>query len=288
MHDSQQTKITEHHRSRKAMVYLRQSSPKQVEENLESQLLQYAMADRARALGFTQVETIDCDLGKSASLGAADRRGFDDIISSVAKGEVGMVLSREVSRLSRTNKDWCQLFEVCQIFDTLIGDEQQVYDLSSLDDQLVLGIKGTMSVVELNVMKMRMLRGQEEKARRGELFKRLPSGYVRDGDCHVVRTPDQRVREAIALVFRKFRAGPARGAGSGAESRLQRSLPERALRPVEGAVHRDRQHARSDPARIARPHGGDPSVRLHAGREGRDRGELPGAAPDRRARPRSK
>ncbi len=85
------------------MVYLRQSSPKQVEENLESQLLQYAMADRARALGFTQVETIDCDLGKSASLGAASRTGFDDIISSVAKGEVGMVLSREVSRLSRTN-----------------------------------------------------------------------------------------------------------------------------------------------------------------------------------------
>jgi DNA invertase Pin-like site-specific DNA recombinase len=205
MHDSQQTKITEHHRSRKAMVYLRQSSPKQVEENLESRRLQYAMADRARALGFRQVETIDCDLGKSASLGAADRTGFDDIISSVAKGEVGMVLSREVSRLSRTNKDWCQLLEVCQIFDTLIGDEQQVYDLSSLDDQLVLGIKGTMSVVELKVMQMRMLRGQEEKARRGELFKRLPSGYVRDGDCHVVRTPDQRVREAIELVFRKFR-----------------------------------------------------------------------------------
>ncbi len=205
MNDSQQTKITEHHRSRKAMVYLRQSSPRQVEENLESKRLQYAMVERAEALGFRHVETIDCDLGFSASVGAAQREGFDYIISAVACGDVGIVLSREVSRLSRTNKDWCQLFEVCQVFNTLIGDEQQVYDLSSLDDQLILGIKGTMSVVELNVMKMRMLRGQEEKARRGELFKRLPSGYVRDGDGHVVRTPDQRVREAITLVFRKFR-----------------------------------------------------------------------------------
>ncbi len=205
MNDSQQTKITEHHRSRKAMVYLRQSSPRQVEENLESKRLQYAMVERAGALGFRHVETIDRDLGFSASVGAAQREGFDYIISAVASGDVGIVLSREVSRLSRTNKDWCQLFEVCQVFDTLIGDEQQVYDLSLLDDQLVLGIKGTMSVVELKVMQMRMLRGQEEKARRGELFKRLPSGYVRDGDRHVVRTPDRRVREAIGLVFRKFR-----------------------------------------------------------------------------------
>jgi len=151
MNDAQtHTKITEQHRSLKAIVYLRQSSPKQVDQNLESQRLQYAMADRAKALGFRQVETIDCDLGKSASLGADDRHGFDSIISSVAKGEVGMVLSREVSRLSRTDKDWCQLLEVCQIFHTLIGDEDHVYDLNLLDDQLVLGIKGTMSVVQGN------------------------------------------------------------------------------------------------------------------------------------------
>jgi DNA invertase Pin-like site-specific DNA recombinase len=205
MKDFQQTKITEQHRSRKAMVYLRQSSPKQVEENLESKRLQYAMTERAAALGFKHVETIDCDLGFSASIGAAQRQGFDHLISAVARGDVGIVLSREASRLSRTDKDWCQLLEVCQIFDTLIGDEQQVYDLSLLDDQLILGIKGTMSVVELKVMKLRMLRGQEEKARRGELLKRLPPGYVRDSKDHVVKTPDQRVREAIELVFRKFR-----------------------------------------------------------------------------------
>lgn len=206
MNDAQyHTKITEQHRSLKAIVYLRQSSPKQVDQNLESQRLQYAMADRAKALGFRQVETIDCDLGKSASLGADDRRGFDYIISSVAKGEVGMVLSREVSRLSRTDKDWCQLFEVCQIFHTLIGDEEHVYDLNLLDDQLILGIKGTMSVVELKVLRMRMLRGQEEKARRGELLKRLPAGYERDIDGNVVITADLRVREGIELIFKKFR-----------------------------------------------------------------------------------
>ena len=163
------------------------------------------MADRARDLGFEHIETIDCDLGRSASLGARQREGFDSVISAVAQGEVGIVLSREVSRLSRTDKDWCQLMGVCSVFGTLIGDEQQVYDLSLLDDQLVLGIKGTMSVVELNVLKMRMLRGQEEKARRGELFKRLPSGCVLDLEGTVVKTPDRRVQEAIELVFRKFR-----------------------------------------------------------------------------------
>lgn len=200
-----QNKITDEHRSRKALVYLRQSSSRQVEHNLESQRLQYAMVDRAKALGFQVVETIDSDLGLSASIGARERGGFDKLISAVARGEVGIVLSREVSRLSRTDKDWCHLLEVCQIFGTLIGDEQQVYDLSMLDDQLVLGIKGTMSVVELNVLKMRLIRGQEEKARRGELIKRLPSGYVVDGDGKIVKSPDERIREAIELVFQKFR-----------------------------------------------------------------------------------
>lgn len=199
------TKVTEDHLNRKAVVYLRQSSPKQVAQNLESQRLQYAMKERARALGFRDIQMIDRDLGFSASVGAADRQGFDSLISLVAQGQVGIVLSREVSRLSRTDKDWCRLLEVCQLFGTLIGDEQQVYDLSLFDDQLVLGIKGTMSVVELNVLKMRMIRGQEEKARRGEMLKRLPSGYVRNAEGAVVITPDKRVREAIELVFDKFR-----------------------------------------------------------------------------------
>ena len=136
------------------------------------------MAERVRALGWKQVEVINSDLGSSAGIAAAQREGFERVISLVALGEVGIVGSREVSRLSRTDKDWCRLLEVCQIFGTLIADEQQVYDLNYLDDQLVLGIKGTLSVVELKVIRQRLLAGQESKARRGEMFKRLPIGYA--------------------------------------------------------------------------------------------------------------
>src|SRR5262252_5647796 len=158
-----------------------------------------------RALGWQQVEIINNDLGSSAGLAAAQREGFERVLSSVALGEVGVVGSREVSRLSRTDKDWCRLLEVCQIFGTLIADEQQVYDLNNLDDQLVLGIKGTLSVVELKVIRQRLLAGQESKARRGELFKRLPSGYARDPVGKIMLHPDRRVCEAIQLIFAKFR-----------------------------------------------------------------------------------
>ncbi len=197
-------KIGEEHMARKAIVYVRQSSQRQVLQNTESRRLQYALKDRARDLGFNDVEVIDTDLGSSAGIGAAPRVGFDRLVGAVALGEVGIVLSREVSRLSRTDKDWCHLLEVCQLFDTLIGDEEQVYDLSLIDDQLVLGIKGTLSVVELKVLKMRMLRGMEEKAARGELERLLPPGYVRDSTGKVAKDPDKRVNEAIALVFQKL------------------------------------------------------------------------------------
>lgn len=198
-------KIKPEHLARKAIVYLRQSSEKQVRHNKESQHLQYAVAERVHALGWKQVEIIDCDLGSSAGIAAAQRQGFERVLSLVALGEVGIVGSREASRLSRTDKDWCRLLEVCQIFGTLIADEQQVYDLNYLDDQLVLGIKGTLSVVELKVIRQRMLAGQESKARRGELFKRLPVGYALDSLGKVGLHPDRRVHEAIQLVFTKFR-----------------------------------------------------------------------------------
>src|SRR3982751_5051467 len=198
-------KIKPEHLARKAIVYLRQSSEKQVRQNLESQRLQYEMAERIRSLGWQEIEIIQSDLGCSAAMASASREGFERVLSSVALGEVGIVVRREGSRLSRTDKDWCRLLEVCQIFGTLIGDEQQVYDLSYLDDQLVLGIKGTLSVVELKVLRQRLQAGQESKARRGELFKRLPVGYARDGTGQVVLHPDRRVCEAIQLVFTKFR-----------------------------------------------------------------------------------
>jgi DNA invertase Pin-like site-specific DNA recombinase len=198
-------KIKPEHLARKAIVYIRQSSEKQVRYNLESQRLQYEVADRIRTLGWRHVEVIDSDLGFSAGMAAARREGFERVLSWVALGEVGIVGSREVSRLSRTDKDWCRLLEVCQIFGTLIADEQQIYDLNYLDDQLVLGIKGTLSVVELKVLRQRMQAGQESKARRGELFKRLPVGYARDLTGKVGLHPDQRICDAIRLVFLKFR-----------------------------------------------------------------------------------
>src|SRR6266566_1052258 len=199
------SKIKPEHLARKAIVYLRQSSEKQVRQNKESQRLQMDLAERMRALGWKEVEIVGSDLGSSAAIASARREGFERVLSSVALGEVGIVGSREVSRLSRTDKDWCRLLEVCQIFGTLIADEQQVYDLNNLDDQLVLGIKGTLSVVELKVMRQRLLAGQEAKARRGELFKRLPIGYARDPVGKIMFHPDRRVCEAIQLIFAKFR-----------------------------------------------------------------------------------
>lgn len=202
MHGDQ--KITPAHLERRAIVYLRQSSEGQVLNNLESQRLQYAMADRAKALGFRDVEVIDVDLGSSAAIAAKRREGFERMLGAVALGQVGLVLSREVSRLSRTDKDFCQLIEVCQLFGTLIGDEEAIYDVRRTDDQLVLGIKGTMSVVELNVLRMRLARGKQNKAKRGEIYPRLPPGYVWNVGT-VVKDPNVRVQEAIALVFSKFR-----------------------------------------------------------------------------------
>jgi len=192
------------HRSRKAVVYLRQSSEAQVRHHKESQRMQYALADAARRLGFSNVEVIDCDLGSSASLGAKKRSGFERLLALVALGEVGLVLSRELSRLARTDKDWCNLFELCQLFDTRIGDAETIYDVTSMDDQLVLGIKGTLSVVELKILQARMIQGMENKARRGQLYRMLPPGYVLDGAGQIVKDPNLRVQHAIGLVFERY------------------------------------------------------------------------------------
>jgi DNA invertase Pin-like site-specific DNA recombinase len=199
-------KVNPTHLGRKAIVYLRQSSPGQVRDNVESQHLQYAMVDRARELGWTQIEVIDADLGHSASVGAPRREGFERLVAQVSLGEVGAIFSYEVSRLSRTDKDWCQLFEICPLLDTLVADDQHVYDLNIADDQLILGIKGTISVMELRTIKARLVAGQEEKARRGELVRVLAPGYVKDAIGKMVKDPNQRVQQAMLLVFDRFRA----------------------------------------------------------------------------------
>jgi DNA invertase Pin-like site-specific DNA recombinase len=197
-------KITAEHRSRRAVVYLRQSSEGQVRNNLESQHLQYALERKARALGFREVEIIDTDLGSSAAVAAKRREGFERLLGAVALGQVGLILSRELSRLLRTDKDFCQLVELCQVFGTLLGDDENLYDASRMDDQLVLGIKATISVVELKVLRMRLDQGKENKAKRGEIYPRLPPGYVWDAAAKVVKDPNVRVQEALQLVFAKF------------------------------------------------------------------------------------
>jgi len=197
--------ITPAHLSRKAIVYVRQSSERQVLHNKESQQMQYALKDRALAFGFRSVEIIDDDLGLSAASGAQRRPGFERMLNSVVIGEVGIVFSREVSRLSRSNKDWCHLFEACGLYYTLIGDEEHIYDPNSMDDQLVLGIKATLSVVELKILQMRLVAGREHKAGRGELKRLPPPGYIWDATDKMVKDPDARVRDSIDLVFAKFK-----------------------------------------------------------------------------------
>ena len=197
------SKLKAHHLTKKAIIYLRQSSSGQVKNNLESQKLQYALVDKAKALGFSQVQVIDIDLGASAAVGSRQRPGFQQLLTSVAVGDVGIIFSRELSRLSRSDKDWCHMMEVCQLFGTLIGDDVTIYDPANYDDQLILGIKGTISIAELNILRMRLLQGKEAKAKRGELFGIVAPGYVRDGNS-IIKDPNIRVQEAIALIFKKF------------------------------------------------------------------------------------
>ena len=172
--------------------------------NTESQRLQYQLVDRAKELGWKHVNVIDDDLGASASEGT-NRKGFRKLITEVANGEVGIIFSREASRLSRTDKDWCQLLEICRICQTLISDAENIYDLALGDDQLVLGIKATLSIAELTVLRSRLIQGMENKARRGELYRRIPPGYVCVDGKNLVKDPDRRIQHSILLVFKKFR-----------------------------------------------------------------------------------
>lgn len=198
-------KIKESHLGRKAIIYIRQSTDRQVRRNKESQRLQYALQDKAKQWGWKDIEIIDSDLGSSAAMGASERLGFERMTSLVAVGEAGIIFSREASRLSRTDKDWCRLLEVCNLFDTLISDGEQIYDCNCMDDQLILGIKGTISTVELKILHMRLIAGMEEKAKRGEFKRQIPPGYIWDANEKVVKDPNKRIREAIGLIFKKFR-----------------------------------------------------------------------------------
>lgn len=196
-------KMGPQHLCRRAIVYVRQSTLDQVRHNHESRRRQYELAERARGLGWSEVEVIDEDLGKSAA-GGTERTGFQRLVAAVGLGQVGAVFSIEVSRLARNNRDWYQLLDLCGLMDTLIVDGEAIYDTRQLNDRLLLGLKGTISEAELGWIRQRAQEGLLAKARRGELILSLAVGYVETSDGRVEKHPDQRVQQAIALVFRKF------------------------------------------------------------------------------------
>jgi len=196
--------VTPSHLARQAAIYIRQSTVEQVTHNLESQRRQYGLVDRAVSLGWPrpQVLVIDDDLGVSGS-GVA-RVGFDRLVAEVGLGHIGIVLAIEVSRLARNNRDWYHLLDLCALVDTLIADADGLYHPSVFNDRLLLGLKGTMSEVELHLIRSRLNGGLWEAARRGELRTHLPVGYQHDRDGRIVKVPDEAIRETIALIFAKF------------------------------------------------------------------------------------
>ena len=198
-------KVQGRHRDRLAVVYVRQSSRQQVAEHGESTRLQYGLAERAVALGWApgQVRVIDEDLGRSAAA-AEDRPGFQRLVTEVTMGQVGLVLGMEMSRLARAGRDWHQLIELCSLSQTLLADADGVYDPNEYNDRLLLGLKGTMSEVELHLIKQRMAAGRLAKAARGELAVPLPAGYVRRPSGEAALDPDEQVQAVVRLVFSLF------------------------------------------------------------------------------------
>ena len=200
-----QEKIRAEHRDRAAVVYVRQSSRQQVLEHSESTRLQYALVERAAALGWarSQIVVIDDDLGVSAATADA-RAGFARLVTEVTMGRVGIVLGIEMSRLARTGRDWHQLLELCSLSGVLLADPDGVYDPGFYNDRLLLGLKGTMSEAELYLIRQRMLSGKLAKAERGELAIPLPIGYLRRPSGEVILDPDEQAQHVVRLIFDTF------------------------------------------------------------------------------------
>jgi len=199
------TAISDRHLSRVAIVYVRQSSTQQIFDHQESRERQYALADYAATLGWPRdrILVIDDDQGRSGRT-VEQRPGFQRLLAEVTLDHVGIVLGLEISRLSRSSKDWYHLLEVCAVFGTLLGDQDGIYDAQDSNDRLVLGLKGTMSEVELTTMRNRLERGKLHKAERGELILTVPCGYLKLPHGEVVLDPDEQVRATVHLVFAKF------------------------------------------------------------------------------------
>ena len=232
MTDPSSQKVTASHLARRAMLYVRQSTPHQVLHNQESTRRQYDLRLRAIGLGWNeeQIDVVDTDLGQSGA-SAVDRVGFQRLVAEVGMGHVGVVLGLEVSRLARNNADWHRLLELCALTDTLILDEDSLYDPNSFNDRLLLGLKGTMSEAELHILRARLRGGLLAKARRGELKTHPPLGFVYDLADRVVLDPDQEVQAFVRGVFSEF-------ARLGAACAVVRSFQKRGLkfplRPLRG------------------------------------------------------
>ncbi len=203
MSEQVSSKVLPSHLSRRAVVYIRQSSQYQVQHNTESQRRQYDLVAHARSLGFSEVETIDEDLGRSGG-GQVDRPGFARLVAMVCVGEVGAVLALEASRLARNGRDWHQLIELCGFTGALVIDIEGVYDPRFSNDRLLLGLKGTMSEFELSLFRQRSEQAIRQKAQRGELQFCLPIGYLWTSTGEIERDPDRRIASAVASVFAKF------------------------------------------------------------------------------------
>jgi len=195
-------KINAEHLARRACVYIRQSTPGQVQNNLESQRRQYALVDRARALGWQDIEVIDDDLGISGS--GTHRPGFERLLRELCNGQAGAVFSIEASRLARNGRDWHTLLEFCSVVGALLIDAEAVYDPKLTNDRLLLGMKGTISEMELASFRERAQAALRQKAQRGALVQRVPIGYVKGPDDRIEKDPDVRVRAAMDLIVRKF------------------------------------------------------------------------------------
>ena len=206
MNREAQQKIQAEHLSRNAFLYVRQSTLKQVRENVESSQRQYGLRDRALALGWPleQIVIIDCDQGQSGS-SAVEREGFQKLVTEVSMNRAGIVMGLEVSRLARNSSDWHRLLELCGLTRTLLLDEDGLYDPSNFNDRLLLGLKGTMSEVELHLIRARLRGGLLQKARRGELGGRLPTGLVYGASGQVELDPDRQVQESLRHLFKTFR-----------------------------------------------------------------------------------
>ena len=200
------TMIREAHLTRKAIVYIRQSTPKQVQVNQESTRRQYELVNQAHEWGWPRplIQVIDEDLGLSGA-SSQERFGFQRLVAAISQDEVGLVLVTEISRLSRLNSDWHRVIELCAVFETLIADADGLYDPRQANDRLLLGLKGTLYAAELHILRARMRENLLNKARRGELVLRLPVGYRRLADNTVIQEPDEQVRHTLHLLFEKFK-----------------------------------------------------------------------------------